>query len=87
MLGRLTLSSIPYTNPIEIGAVGIMVLVGLIVVGVITYRRKWTYFWSEWLTSVDHKRIGVMYVVVGLVMLLRGFSDAILMRSQQAVAS
>ena len=86
MLGRLTLSSIPYTNPIEIGAVGIMVLVGLIVVGVITYRRKWTYFWSEWLTSVDHKRIGVMYVVVGLVMLLRGFSDAILMRSQQAVA-
>ena len=44
------------------------------------------YLWKEWLTSVDHKRIGVMYIVLALVMLLRGFADAIMMRSQQAVA-
>ncbi len=44
------------------------------------------YLWQEWITSVDHKRIGVMYIVLGLVMLLRGFADAIMMRSQQAVA-
>src|SRR5947209_7996679 len=45
------------------------------------------YLWREWLTSVDHKRIGVMYCILALVMLLRGFSDAIMMRAQQAVAA
>ncbi|WP_245752964.1 cytochrome o ubiquinol oxidase subunit I [Methylophaga sulfidovorans] len=68
------------------GAVGFMVLTGLIIFALITYYGKWTYLWKNWLTSVDHKKIGVMYFVVALVMLLRGFSDAILMRSQQAVA-
>ncbi len=86
MLGKLTLSAIPYDNPIIMGAVGFMVLVGLAVVAAITYYGKWKYLWTEWLTSVDHKKIGVMYIVVALIMLLRGFSDAILMRSQQAMA-
>ena len=44
------------------------------------------YLWREWITSVDHKRIGVMYVLLAVVMLLRGFVDAIMMRSQQALA-
>ena len=44
------------------------------------------YLWQEWITSVDHKRIGVMYIVACVVMLLRGFSDAIMMRAQQALA-
>ncbi|XNM55793.1 hypothetical protein ACLK1Z_02605 [Escherichia coli] len=48
---------------------------------------KWTYLWEEWLTSVDHKRLGIMYIIVAIVMLLRGFGDAIMMRSQQALAS
>ena len=52
----------------------------------VTVKGWWPYLWREWLTSVDHKRIGVMYVVLGLVMLLRGFSDAIMMRTQQAIA-
>lgn len=86
MLGKLTLADIPYDNPIVMSAVGFMVLFGLIIFALITRYGKWTYLWKEWLTSVDHKKIGVMYFLVALVMLLRGFSDAILMRSQQAVA-
>ena len=63
-----------------------VVLVILAVLGIITVKGWWPYLWREWLTSVDHKRIGVMYFTLGLVMLLRGFSDAIMMRSQQAIA-
>ena len=86
MLGKLTLSAIPYDNPIIMGAVGFMVLVGLVTMVAITYYGKWKYLWTDWLTSVDHKKIGVMYLIVAGVMLLRGFSDAILMRSQQALS-
>ncbi|GBQ48259.1 cytochrome o ubiquinol oxidase subunit I [Komagataeibacter europaeus LMG 18890] len=63
-----------------------MAIAGLAVVGLITYYGKWGYLWREWLTSVDHKRIGVMYIVVALVALFRGFADAIMMRSQLALA-
>ncbi len=58
-----------------------------LIAGLITYFGKWSYLWTEWLTSVDHKKIGIMYIIVALVMLLRGFADAIMMRSQQALAS
>lgn len=57
------------------------------VVGAITYFRKWSYLWTEWLTTVDHKKIGVMYIIVAMVMLLRGFADAIMMRTQLAAAT
>ncbi|MFX8156604.1 cbb3-type cytochrome c oxidase subunit I, partial [Acinetobacter baumannii] len=57
------------------------------VFGLITYLKKWSYLWNEWITSVDHKKIGVMYCILAIVMLLRGFADAIMMRSQLAVAS
>jgi len=87
MFGKLSLSSIPWDNPIIMGAVSGTLFLGLVVLALITYHQKWTYLWKEWLTSVDHKRIGVMYIVLALVMLLRGFSDAILMRMQQAVAA
>ena len=86
LFGKLTLSAIPYDNPIVMGAVGFSLLAGAVIVGLITYYGKWTYLWKEWLTSVDHKRIGVMYIILALVMLLRGFADAIMMRAQQAVA-
>lgn len=55
--------------------------------GLITYFGKWSYLWNEWLTSVDHKKLGIMYCIVGIVMLIRGFADAIMMRSQQVLAS
>jgi cytochrome o ubiquinol oxidase subunit 1 len=59
---------------------------GLVVLGLLTYFRLWGYLWKEWFTSIDHKKIGIMYMVLGIVMLLRGFSDALLMRAQQAIA-
>jgi cytochrome o ubiquinol oxidase subunit 1 len=86
MLGKLTLSAIPFDNPIIMGAVGVSLLLALVILSLITWYRKWGYLWSEWLTSVDHKRIGVMYVVLAFIMLLRGFADAIMMRSQQMLA-
>jgi cytochrome o ubiquinol oxidase subunit 1 len=87
MLGRLTLSAIPFDQPIIMGAFGFMGLIAVSVVGALTYFRKWNWLWTEWLTSVDHKKIGVMYIMLAIVMLLRGFSDAIMMRTQLAVAS
>jgi len=87
MFGKLSLSAVPYQNPIIMGAVGGSILLALAILTLITYYRQWTYLWKEWLTSLDHKRIGIMYIVLAFVMLLRGFSDAILMRSQQALAA
>ncbi|HKJ09799.1 MAG TPA: cytochrome o ubiquinol oxidase subunit I [Gammaproteobacteria bacterium] len=84
MLGKLTLSAIPYENPIIMGAVAFTLMIAAFVLGTITYYGKWGYLWKEWLTSVDHKKIGVMYIILALVMLLRGFADAIMMRAQQA---
>jgi cytochrome o ubiquinol oxidase subunit 1 len=86
MLGRLTWAAIPFNEPIPL-ATSAVVLVGVLaVLGTITKKGWWPYLWNEWLTSVDHKRIGGMYVALGLVMLVRGFADAIMMRSQQAIA-
>ncbi|WP_186198387.1 cytochrome o ubiquinol oxidase subunit I [Burkholderia gladioli] len=86
MFGKLTLDAIPYHEPIlVITALGVGI-VGALVLGLVTYFGKWKYLWTEWLTSVDHKRLGVMYIVVALVMLLRGFADAIMMRTQLAFA-
>ncbi len=87
MFGKLSLSAIPFDNPIIMGAVGGAILLAVVILALITYYRKWTYLWKEWLTSLDHKKIGIMYIILALIMLLRGFSDAILMRSQQALAA
>lgn len=86
IFGNLTLDAIPYHNPIIMGAGAFMGLVALVILGAITYCRKWKWLWKEWLTSVDHKKIGIMYLILAFVMLLRGFSDAIMMRTQQAIA-
>ena len=86
MLGNLSLSVIPFDQPIIIGAVAFMILGGLAVVGGLTYFAKWKWLWTEYLTSVDHKKIGVMYIVIALVMLLRGFVDAVMMRTQLALS-
>src|SRR3954463_15774790 len=87
MFGRLTWSAIPFNEPIPLAAAGVVMLVVFGVLLWITLKGYWPYLWSEWITSVDHKRIGVMYCLLGLVMLLRGFSDAIMMRSQLAMAA
>lgn len=85
-LGRLTLSALPYHVPILVVTFIIVSTGAVLVLGAITYFRLWGYLWREWFTSVDHKRIGVMYIVLGIVMLLRGFTDAMMMRTQQAMA-
>lgn len=86
MLGKLSLQALPLDKPIVMAAVIFMLLVVAVVVVMITRHRAWRPLWQDWLTSVDHKRIGVMYIVLALVMLARGFVDAIMMRTQQAMA-
>ncbi|WP_434725224.1 cytochrome o ubiquinol oxidase subunit I [Mesorhizobium sp. RIZ17] len=86
IFGRLTLESLPLHEPIVVATFIAVALGGLALLGVVTYFKLWGYLWREWFTSVDHKKIGIMYMVLGLVMLLRGFSDAIMMRLQQAIA-
>ena len=87
MFGKLTLEAIPYHEPIIMVTIAGIILGGLAIAGLITYYGKWQYLWKEWLTSVDHKRLGIMYLILGMVMLLRGFADAVLMRGQQVIAS
>ena len=86
IFGRLTWEAIPYHEPILLATFAVVALGGLVVVGALTYFRVWGYLWREWFTSIDHKKIGIMYVVLGIVMLLRGFADAVMMRIQQAIA-
>ncbi|QHG92731.1 cytochrome o ubiquinol oxidase subunit I [Coxiella endosymbiont of Amblyomma sculptum] len=86
-LGKLTLSSIPIHTPIIAGAIIFMITVFFGTVVLITVTKKWSYIWNEWIISVDHKKIGIMYALLAGVMLLRGFSDVVLMRSQQAIAA
>ena len=86
IFGRLNWNSIPWSEPPAMMAGGFMVFGFIALVIGITYFKKWNYLWTEWFTTVDHKRIGVMYIIVAIVMLLRGFSDAALMRTQQAIS-
>ena len=86
MLGNLTWAAIPFDEPIPLYTAGVVGLAIVAILAWITLKGWLPYLWKEWITSVDHKRIGVMYCLLAGVMLLRGFSDAIMMRSQQAVA-
>ncbi|VVT21333.1 cytochrome o ubiquinol oxidase subunit I [Sphingomonas sp. EC-HK361] len=86
IFGRLSLESLPLHEPIVVGTFVAVAIGGVALLGALTYFRVWGYLWKEWFTSVDHKKIGVMYIVLGIVMLLRGFADAIMMRGQQAIA-
>jgi cytochrome o ubiquinol oxidase subunit 1 len=86
-LGKLTWAAIPLNNPIQMGASLFVILFIGSVLALVTMKGWWRYLWSEWLTSTDHKRVGVMYVLLALLMLLRGFIDAIMMRSQLAIAA
>src|SRR6266853_2012896 len=86
VMGRLTWEAIPLHEPILLWTFIAVALGGLGLLAALTYFRAWGTLWHDWVTSIDHKKIGVMYIILGLVMLLRGFSDAIMMRAQQAVA-
>lgn len=86
IFGRLTLESFPIHEPILLVTFGAVMLGGVAVVAALTYFRLWGYLWKEWFTTVDHKRIGIMYIILALIMFLRGFADAVMMRLQQAMA-
>ncbi|SOZ17338.1 cytochrome o ubiquinol oxidase, subunit I [Cupriavidus taiwanensis] len=86
LFGRLSWEAIPLHEPILIATFAVVALGGLALAGGVTYYGKWGYLWREWFTSIDHKRIGIMYMILGIIMLLRGFADAIMMRIQQAIA-
>ena len=86
IFGRLTWEAIPLHDPILLVTFVAVALGGLALVAGLTYYKVWGYLWREWFTSIDHKKIGIMYIILGLIMLLRGFSDAIMMRAQQAMA-
>ena len=85
MLGKLTLDALPH-DPIVLGGAVTMVLAIIGIVALISYLKRWQWLWREWLTSVDPKKIGVMYIVVAVVMLLRGVMDAAMIRAQQALS-
>jgi cytochrome o ubiquinol oxidase subunit 1 len=86
LFGRLTLSAIPYNNPIIIFAFAFTAIAGLAAVAPVIYYRKIGYIFREWICSVDHKKIGVMYIILGLVMMFRGFVDGMMIRTQQVTA-
>lgn len=86
IFGRLTLDAIPFHDPILLGTFVMTALGGLGLLALITRMGWWGTLWRDWICSIDHKKIGIMYIVLGLVMLLRGFADAIMMRAQQAIA-
>lgn len=86
IFGRLNLEAIPLNEPILLGTFFIVSLGAIILLGILTYFRMWKTLWNNWITSVDHKKIGIMYIILGLIMLLRGFADALMMRAQQMLA-
>ncbi|MEO6247268.1 MAG: cytochrome o ubiquinol oxidase subunit I [Sphingomicrobium sp.] len=86
IFGRLSWESFPIHEPILLITFAVVVTLGAVVVGAVTKFGLWAWLWRDWFTSVDHKKIGIMYIILGIVMLLRGFADALMMRAQQAIA-
>lgn len=86
MLGRLTFESIPYKEPIILFTGIFVFLVIIFILSIITYFKKWIYIWNYWIRTLDHKKIGIMYIIFALIMLIRGFTDAVMMRIQQVIA-
>ncbi len=86
IFGRLTLESFPIHEPIIVMTFIGVAIGGVALLAALTYFKLWGYLWKEWFTTVDHKRIGIMYMILGIIMLLRGFADAIMMRAQQSLA-
>ena len=82
MFGRLNEMALKH-DWIEYAAGVSMILAGIVILALITHHKKWKWLWKEYITSVDHKKIGIMYLVVSFIMLVKGFIDALMMRAQQ----
>ena len=77
-LGKLSIESVPYHEPIIMVTLAVIAVVGTAIALLITKYKQWGTLWNDWITSVDHKHLGIMYIVLAMVMLLRGFADAIM---------
>ncbi|MCA1857586.1 cytochrome o ubiquinol oxidase subunit I [Massilia oculi] len=86
IFGRLSWDAIPFHEPILLATFAGVIVGGLALAALITYFRQWGNLWNNWFTSIDHKKIGIMYMILGIIMFLRGFADALMMRAQQAFA-
>ena len=95
VLGRFAWHDLPFVRAWEdpsvsevigAGAASLVVVGFVVVVALLTRYRLWGRFWSGWLTSLDHKKIGIMYVAIAFVMLSRALIEAVLIRAQQATA-
>jgi len=87
LFGRLTWDSLAFLHdPILLGTFIGTATLGVLLLGWVTWNGWWGYLWREWFCSIDHKKIGIMYIILAIVMLLRGFADAIMMRTQQVLA-
>ena len=87
LLGKLTLDAVPYHEPIIMVTLGVVAIAALVIAFLVTKYKKWTVLWRDWITSVDHKRLGIMYIILAFVMLVRGFADALMMRAQLALST
>lgn len=87
MFGILTLESFLHPGLVETGAQLMVVGSAAGVALLLFYFKKWRWLWSEWLTSLNPKKIGIMYLLLSLIMLVRGGIDALMMRSQQALSA
>ena len=87
LLGKLSLDVVPYHEPIIMVTLAAIAVGGLALLAILTKYKAWGMLWNNWITSVDHKRLGIMYIVVAMIMLVRGFADAIMMRTQLALAT
>jgi cytochrome o ubiquinol oxidase subunit 1 len=87
LFGKLSLDAIPFHEPILMVTMAVVVIAGALIAALVTKYKKWGVLWHDWITSIDHKRLGVMYIILALIMLFRGFSDAIMMRAQLALAT
>ncbi|MFQ6372527.1 cytochrome o ubiquinol oxidase subunit I [Shewanella sp. YIC-542] len=87
LLGKLSLDAVPFHEPIVMVTLAAVAVGGLGLLAAITKFKKWGVLWHNWITSVDHKRLGIMYIILAMVMLIRGFADAIMMRTQLALAT
>lgn len=85
LTGRMSIDYLPH-DPVTIGAAVGMPLTVLGVAAAITYFKRWRWLWDNWLTSLDAKKIGVMYIIVAIIMLVRGIADAGMLRLQTALA-
>ena len=86
IFGRLSFAALPLHEPILVATFAAVAIGGIALLAAMTKYQLWGTLWRDWITTIDHKRIGIMYMILGIIMLLRGFADAVMMRLQQAMA-